>query len=133
MVLFLDRTFGGKKLAPILRAAGLTVEVLIEHFHPDSPDTEWIPAVAARGWVILTQDKNIRNRTRERDAVRTSGARLFMLTNNNRNAEVVGELLIRVMPKVILQADLPGPFIAQIQFSGDVRVLDQFEDDNEGA
>ena len=125
MVIFLDRTFGSKQMAALLRAQGLAVEVLTDHFPPDTPDTERIPVVATRGWVIFTQDKNIRNRLLEREAVMESGARFFMLTNNNRSSDVVAELLIRVVAKVEeIAGNNAGPFIAQIQFSGVVRVLD---------
>ncbi|MDQ3032843.1 MAG: hypothetical protein M3Y87_10525 [Myxococcota bacterium] len=70
---FVDRCLGKRTLAA-LRSLGATAEWLGDHFSDDALDEEWIPSVAARGWAILTKDKNIRRDSNQRDIVKTSGA-----------------------------------------------------------
>ncbi len=45
----------------------------------DIDDDEWIPLVAAAGMTIITRDRHIQSRLAEREAVRTSGARMFAI------------------------------------------------------
>ncbi len=43
---------------------------------PKALDTEWIPEVAAQGWLIVSRDSNIGVNRAEIDAVRDNGARV---------------------------------------------------------
>lgn len=45
-----------------------------------TPDRVWIPEVARSGWLIVTRDSRISERTAEIDAVRTNGARMIALS-----------------------------------------------------
>ncbi len=42
-------------------------------------DVDWIPAVTAQGWLIITRDANIAVNLREIQAVRDAGARMVTL------------------------------------------------------
>jgi hypothetical protein len=42
LTFFLDRQLGRHKMAGILRATGLKVEIHDDHFAQDAPDTEWL-------------------------------------------------------------------------------------------
>lgn len=57
---FLDRDLG-KRLGRALREVGVEVQLHTERYPGigDIPDEEWIPAVAADGYVILTHDQRI--------------------------------------------------------------------------
>ena len=44
-----------------------------------TPDLEWIPQVAARGWSIVTRDRHIAEHPAERDAVAEYGAKMFVI------------------------------------------------------
>ena len=77
-VYFTDRALG-KKFPAILRAAGISVEQHADHFAHDTPDDEWLPVVAKRGWVALTHDQRIRYKLNERDAVMSNGLVLLVL------------------------------------------------------
>jgi hypothetical protein len=46
---------------------------------PATPDTDWIPEVARRGWLIITRDSHIQDRRAEIAAVRDHGARMIAL------------------------------------------------------
>jgi len=36
-----------------------------DHFSPGTPDTEWLPYIGQRGWILLTSDRRIRHRFSE--------------------------------------------------------------------
>lgn len=75
-----------------LREKGLHVEIHDEHFAQDVADADWLPEVAARGWVILTADQNLRYNRLERDALLASRARVFVIvgkTTHQQRAEAV--------------------------------------------
>jgi hypothetical protein len=69
LTFFLDYQIGRYVVAEALRAAGARVEVHIEHFPQAAPDTDWIPAVGLREWVLITKDQNIRRNPLERSAI----------------------------------------------------------------
>jgi hypothetical protein len=50
---------------------------------PATPDSEWIPTVAERGWLIVTRDSRIQERRAEVAAVRDSNARVVALTGKD--------------------------------------------------
>jgi hypothetical protein len=52
---YLDYQIGRFVVAESLRAAGARVEVHIDHFEPAAPNTEWIPEVGRRNWVLVTK------------------------------------------------------------------------------
>ena len=76
---FIDRNLG-KRFARTLRDAEVSVELHDDHFDERTTDVEWIPAIAARGWVAVTKDDRIRYRPLEKELVVESGARLLLLT-----------------------------------------------------
>lgn len=48
-----------------------------------APDTERLPIVAAKEWLIISRDHNIREDIAERRAVRESGAKMAALAGND--------------------------------------------------
>lgn len=79
---------------------------------PDVLDEDWIPVVAARGWLIITRDSKIIENRNEISAVRESGAKMVAL--NQRDARTKwGQLevfMTRWRDIESLTAE-PGPFI----------------------
>jgi hypothetical protein len=55
---------------------------------PDVLDTDWIPQVAARGWLIITRDSMITQNRNEITAVRENNAKMVAL--NQRDAQTNG-------------------------------------------
>jgi hypothetical protein len=45
---------------------------LTQHFPADTNDTEWIPWVGYRGWIVVTVDNEIKRNTPEREALRSA-------------------------------------------------------------
>ena len=91
--LFVDRSLG-KRVGIRLREEGCTVELHDDYFDQTTPDSVWIPDVTARGWVILTKDKNIRRPRGEREDVLTAAARVFTLTSGNMNGAEMAKAFI---------------------------------------
>ncbi len=115
MEFFTDRDVGGKKFPQILRDAKLTVHAHRDHFPPDAPDTVWLPEVAARGWIILTRDKNIIRTPLERDAVFRSGAAFFALTGGEVPTAELAQNFVNTLAQVErFVARHPRPFIAKV-------------------
>ena len=75
-------------------------------------DTEWLPAVARHGWLIVTRDSRIQDHRAEIEAVRSNDARMVTLAGK----EAVGtwsqlEVLLcqwRAIERCLAE---PGPFI----------------------
>lgn len=109
---YVDRCVG-KRVVEALRGAGARVEAHDDHFAQNEPDESWIPNVTARGWVILTKDKNIRRRAGEREAVVTAAAKIITLTSGNMSGETMAGLFVTNLKAMEqLAANQPAPFVA---------------------
>jgi len=78
------------------------------------PDEEWLPVVGAKRWVLLTHDRAMRYRSRERDAIMRHGVRAFMLMGRYTTTEHA-ENFIRC--RHLIDRTLrrqPGAFIAKL-------------------
>jgi hypothetical protein len=62
-----------------MRKAGLQVERHGDHFRHDTPDEEWLAVVAARQWIAVTHDANIRRRPNQKTAVLEGGLGLIVV------------------------------------------------------
>ena len=100
-VFFIDRDTGGRLLAEALRPHGYVVELHDAHFSQDTTDTDWIKQVAARGWVVLTCDRNIARKEPERSKFSAATTQIFILyalTQVSRDQRVA--LVLAVLPKL---------------------------------
>jgi hypothetical protein len=82
---------------------------------PDVLDTEWIPEVAARGWLIITRDSMIAQNRNEIAAVRENKAKMVAL--NQRDAQTKwGQLEVFMAQWRSIEAVIsePGPFIWRV-------------------
>lgn len=115
MEFFADRDLGRYEFPGALRSAGLVVHVHADHFPQNTPDAEWLPRVAGRGWVILTNDRKIRSRAVELRAVMTSGARVLALVGGSLSAAELARNFINSVARVDeFLAAHPGPWIARL-------------------
>jgi hypothetical protein len=97
-VLFIDRDLWSRHLDNALRAAGIPFEAHLDHFDDDTPDPDWLTAVGARGWVVLTRDQRIRTRPNELAAVRAARLHVFALTSGNLSAAATAQLVLAAWP-----------------------------------
>jgi hypothetical protein len=82
---------------------------------PDVLDTDWIPQVAARGWLIVTRDSMIIQNRNEIAAVRETKAKMVAL--NHRDAGTKwGQLEVFMTQWRRIEALIsePGPFIRRV-------------------
>lgn len=122
-VFYVDRCLGVRAIPSALRAAGAAVEIHDDHFAPDAEDAEWIPAVSANGWVILTKDQNIRRNRGEMEAVLLSRARIFTLTSGNMTGLAMAELFVRYLTELErIALSEPAPFIYAVGATGTRRL-----------
>jgi len=81
--LFLDRSLGRIKVPSLLRAAGLRLVTLSEHYGVPADeriaDEEWLKLASDRGWVVFMKDKKIRYKPEERKVVLAYSVRCFCL------------------------------------------------------
>ena len=100
-VFFIDRDTGGRLLAEALKPHGYRIELHDAHFPQDTGDADWIKTVAARGWVVLTCDRNIARKEPERSQFGTAPTQTFILyalTQVSRERRVA--LVLAVLPKI---------------------------------
>jgi len=108
-------------MAAVLCEADLTVELHDSHFQWDTPDTEWLPIVGERRWVVLTKDQNIRRNMLERAAVENAEVRMFVFTAGSVREEEHAATFLSALPRILrLLENHPVPtfFIATITRSG---------------
>lgn len=95
-VFFLDRSLGKFIVAEALRGAGAEVRVHDDHFPPGALDETWLAEVGEKGWVVLTQDRKIRYRQIELDALRRARVAAFVFTGANLRGEEVAQVFVRI-------------------------------------
>ena len=111
-------------MAAALRAAGASVEVHDEHFPPDAADEHWLRLVGQHGWVVLTKDQRIRQRTTELAALARADVRAFVLTAGELRGSEMGAVFARALPRMSRLAERqPPPFVARVSRSGAVALL----------
>jgi predicted nuclease of predicted toxin-antitoxin system len=111
---FLDRALG-KSVGIALQAIGKKVEFHNDHFAPDSPDTEWLPIVSQRGWIVLTKDENIGRNILEVQAIADNKARVFILVSGNLSTQGMINIFVDAIEKIekIVKGH-SAPFIAKV-------------------
>jgi hypothetical protein len=112
---FLDRTHQGKKMVEFLKELGMSVEVHRDHFSQEEDDHLWIPICAGNGWVIISGDKGLEKAALNAQAVTESGAKVFVLTDNNmKGIEWAASIITgrHKMQKIV--DDNNGPFFVTV-------------------
>lgn len=121
---FVDRSLGGAFVASALRAAGNAVMVHDDHFAPDARDVDWLTAVGARGWVVLTKDARIRTNSLERETLLSTNVAAFILGRGDMKGPQMAAAFLTALPrvaKVLRRWDVP--IVATVTALGGVSVL----------
>jgi predicted nuclease of predicted toxin-antitoxin system len=119
-----DRALGTVTIAEALRSAGCNVEIHDRHFAQDAKDTEWLPEVGRRGWVVLTKDHHIRTRQNELVALLTAGVAAFVLTAGDLAGPDMAQAFVRGLPKMNrMLVGQPRPFVARVSPGGLVTLI----------
>lgn len=121
-IFFLDENLGTRTFPDPLREAGLSIKPFTDHFRKGTPDSEWIPEVASRGWVLLTLDTRLRYNRLEQQAILEHGLAGFVLVGGRRHDEKAA-IFLRARNRVeALLARRPPPFIAKVYADASVKV-----------
>ncbi len=99
MKFFFDNNLG-TNLANGFRAFGEDVVHLVDEFHQNADDTQWLPIIGQRGWVLVTKDRRIRYRPAEIAAYRSNRIGGFVLSGKNVNGWAIIQQLVRNWPRM---------------------------------
>ena len=113
--LFLDRSLGRIKVPTLLRAAGLRLTTLSEHYGIPAdetvPDEHWLELAGQNNWTVLMKDTRIRYNKAEREAVHTHRVRCFCLSSQSLSGEEMAARFLDNLTRIATACSQPGPFI----------------------
>jgi len=120
---FIDHCVSQKMVPNALRSAGAIVETHLDHFPGNALDTEWLPEVSQRGWVVITKDWALNSNLLEQRAIAAANARVFILASGNYTGDEMATILVDALERLqkFVQGNQP-PFIARILSNGQVRM-----------
>lgn len=128
VTLFLDENHcNNARILGVLHAENVAFERFLDHFARGTPDTDWLPFIGSRGWVLLTTDKRIRYHESEKQALREFQVRMFYFSNNNMSGQQMADSLQRALRSVQRICDTEaGAFAAAITRGGEAHVRLRF-------
>ncbi len=119
--LFLDRSLGRINVPRLLRAAGLRLTTLTEHYGiPQDEavtDEEWLQLAGEHGWVVFMKDTRIRYNRAEREAVQAHRVRCFCLSSQSLSGHAMVGRFLDNLDAITRACDEPGPFIYAVHAS----------------
>ena len=114
-LVFLDRSLGRIEVPRLLRAGGVELVTLAEHYGVPADeaveDILWITESAQRGWIAFMKDERIRRRPAEIQAVRQHGARCFYIANGNLRSAEMATRYLNNLDAIRAACAAPGPFL----------------------
>jgi hypothetical protein len=124
-ILYLDENLDNcQPIIEALVANGVQYRRHRDHFPRATPDEDWLPFVAERGWIVLTKDKRNRYNEIERAAVRRHLVREFYFGSGNFNGtEMAQALLGAVLQMKELIRTRSAPLVGSITRSGHVTIV----------
>lgn len=123
---FVDRSLGAHEVVSVVRSSCLERERVHVHddlFVQDAEDTEWLAAVGARRWIILTKDANIRWNDIERNALISARAAVFALGRQDIPGPTMGAVFGSALPQIrtaLRRFDVP--LFGQVTIDGAVSI-----------
>lgn len=98
---FLDNNFS-PKFKHALCALGEEVTHIQEDFAPNTPDEEWIPAVGARGWTLVSIDRRITRNPQQRIILEQAGIVSFFAKGGIASLALWDQFvwLVKVWPSI---------------------------------
>lgn len=113
--LFLDRSLGRIVVPGLLRAAGLRLTTLSEHYGVPRDETvsdeEWLGLAGSRGWVVFMKDTRVRYNVAEREAVKAHRIRCFCLSSQVLSGEAMAARFLNNLDAIVAASASRGPFI----------------------
>lgn len=79
---------------------------------PGDKDVDWIPQVAAAGWIIISRDRHIQHRPAERAALFAANARIFRLDARHGLSKWQQlEIIVTQWRRFEEMLETPGPWL----------------------
>jgi len=95
-----------------------------DHFETEAADTEWVPEVGSRGWIILTKDRALRHNSLEQVALLKSNTHSFILTSADQTAAQMAHAFVTALKDMRRMIEkFPAPFVGTVTPSGNVTVF----------
>jgi hypothetical protein len=115
-----------RHVSEMLRQAGHVAHAQgPDTFGSGTKDVDWLPIVGARGWVLITKDKNIRKREIELRALRAAGVRAFVLTASGLKGDEQARVLKEALPAMLrLLSRRSASFIARVTAESSVEIIE---------
>jgi len=99
MKFFIDENLS-ERLAEGMKGFGEDVMHLTDEFLPGVQDEVWIPYVGKHNLVLVTRDRRINYRPREKMALQSNNVGAFFLGGKNRNRCQLIQQLVRNWPRM---------------------------------
>ena len=114
-MILIDRSIP-RSVADALALVRDDVEWLEPRFAHDTPDEDWLAEAGRRGWVVVTRDKRIRTRARERRAINENDTGCFILAQRQVPTPWAAlKLVVPTLDEMVQRfAETPRPFIFTI-------------------
>jgi hypothetical protein len=113
--LFLDRSLGRIRVPALLRAHGLRLVTLAEHYGMPADeavaDETWLELAGRRRWAVFMKDARVRYNTAERETVRQHNVRCFCLSSQTLSGAAMAERFLSNLDAITRACAEPGPFI----------------------
>lgn len=112
-------------VSAVLQQAGHIAHVQgPDTFGTGTPDVDWLPQVGARGWILITKDKNIRKREIELRALKQSRVRAFVLTAGGLKGEEQAHVFREALPAMLrLLRRKAASFVARVTADANVEII----------
>jgi PIN like domain len=119
--LFIDRSLGRIQVPDLLRAVGLRLITLADHYgipaDQDIEDVTWLELAGQCDWVVFMKDAEIRRRPAERAAVKSHAVRAFCLSAGSLPAADMASRFIDNLRAITDACANPGPFMYAVHAS----------------
>ncbi|MGX7678167.1 PIN-like domain-containing protein [Jatrophihabitans sp. DSM 45814] len=123
---FIDRSLGRIKVPELLRAGGIKLVTLAEHYgrplDEDVNDPTWITDASQEDWILFMKDARIRRRPAEKEAIISSRARCFCLSDGNIGFAEMAHRYLTNWRAIVEASAIPGPFLYSVRLRGIVRL-----------
>lgn len=118
-MIFIDRSIP-KSVADALKLVREDVLWLEDVFNHRAKETEWLPDVGRRGWIVISRDKKIRSRPGERRILEESNVGCFIIAQKqNPTRWQYLKLLAATLDRIEeVFNETPRPFIFKVDSAG---------------
>jgi len=118
VTVFFDRTIG-HNIPDACKLLDMRVEAHRDHFAHDAPDEVWLPVVAEKRWMVVTNDNRIRFNELELTALIENRVGCVMLGSGSRTRREYMRALLDAWSEIErLEREEPRPFIYVLHADG---------------